>query len=444
MSFQFVHMAAYSRKGDGKGRSTSFVFSEARRDPVASLHVPAPGTPVVVSGVGVDEVERRHDVAADHARTTPQGGKPRRIRADQHTLMTVVASHPYTVEEVRVDAAKRTEVSRWEALTVDWLRGQYGDELVSVVRHEDESRWHLHAYVLPDDPAMRASALHPGQQAKAAVMSAGPAEGEDSKALNKRGDGAYKAAMRDWQDSYHAAVALPCGLTRLGPARRRLTRAEWQAEKVQARALRTTLDHAADVKRKVESFIGKKKGETETMVAQAETTTAALKAEAAAAKAESDRLLAEAKTATDDAKAAQDKAVREQRKASWMMTRVREADAHVRSASARLQRLPSLLRTVLDGFRKSKVADRIRAAVDSEMDRLREQATAASDRARKADTDRRMAEERARTLDRTLSETIAQRDAARKEIARLRPPEPEPAYSMGPRPSPRPTSRQTK
>ena len=109
MSFQFIHMTAYSRKGDGKGRSASYVFNEARRDPAASVHVANPAPPVVVFGVGVDEVERLHDAAADAATMTPKDGKPRRIQKSQHTLMTVVASHPLSMEEVRGDPDKRRE-----------------------------------------------------------------------------------------------------------------------------------------------------------------------------------------------------------------------------------------------------------------------------------------------------------------------------------------------
>ncbi|THF50235.1 hypothetical protein [Allorhizobium terrae] len=444
MAYQFVHMECFSRKGS-KGRSTSFVLGEARRDPAASLHVATPAPPVIVYGVGVDEVERMHDAAADAARTTPKGGKERRVRQDQHTLLTVVASHPATIEAVRGDAAMRAEVERWERLTVAWLREQYGDRLSSVVRHEDETRWHVHAYVLPDDPAMRATALHPGQSAKSAVMLAGPAEGEDSKTLNRRGDREYKRAMREWQDSYHAAVAQPCGLTRLGPGGRRLSRTEWQREKVQARALRASLDRAAAVKVKVESYVAEKKTETESMVSMATSEAAALRAKADAAKADAARRLTEAKTATESAKAAHDAAVREQRKAKSMMGRVREEAAKVRAASARLQRLPSMLRTALDGLRQSRVADRIRAAVAGEMDRLREQATsserradAADNRARAAESDRQKAEDRARNLDAALMETAAQRDAARREVQRLRLPEPEPSLGarFGPRPSP--------
>lgn len=37
--------------------------------------------------------------------------------------------------------------------------------------------------------------------------------------------------MRDFQDAYHAQVGAPCGLTRTGPKRRRLTREQWKQEK---------------------------------------------------------------------------------------------------------------------------------------------------------------------------------------------------------------------
>ncbi|WP_414900432.1 hypothetical protein [Rhizobium cremeum] len=414
MSFQFIHMTAYSRKGDGKGRSASYVFNEARRDPAASVHVANPAPPVVVFGVGVDEVERLHDAAADAATMTPKDGKPRRIQKSQHTLMTVVASHPLSMEEVRGDPDKRREAEEWEKRTVAWLRSEYGDQLVSVVRHEDESYYHLHAYVLPADPAMRAAALHPGQVAKAAIMAAGPAKGEDVKAVNKRGDQAYRAAMRAWQDSYHETVAIPCGLTRLGPQRRRLTRAEWQAEQTQAKALKTTIERAREVKRKGETFVATTKEDA-----------AKIAAEAAAAKAEADRQLVAAKVAMEAAMAAQDRAVAEQRKALSMMARVRQEAARVREATARLQRLPGALRSLFDGFKQSKVAARIRAAVESEMEALRRAAADAADRASAADAGHKEAEARAKNLRENLAETGRELATARRELAALRPPEPE-------------------
>lgn len=421
MAFQFIHMQGYSRKGDGKGRNTSFIFGEARRDPAACLHVEAPRPPVVVYGVDVDRVEAMHDAAAADARTLPKGGKERRVRQDQHTLMTVVASHPLTIEEVAADPVKRAEAERWEAITVDWLRDLYGDGLVSVVRHEDESRWHVHAYILPRDREMKAAGLHPGLVAKAEIMAAGPHEGEDPKAINKRGDNAYKAAMRGWQDAYFDAVAVRCGLARIGPGLRRLSRQEWQMEKQQAKALQKTLARAAEVRDEAKAVIRTTKQDA-----------AVIREEAARAKADADRQLAAAKLATNAALQAQDKAVREQRRAMSMMGRVRQEAARAREATARLQRLPGMLRSLWDGFRQSRIQDRLRETVTSEMDHLRQAATDAANRAAAADAGRREAETRARNLRQNLTEVGHQLAEARQEIVTLRLSEPVPGPVSAP------------
>jgi hypothetical protein len=413
MSFQFIHMEAFSKKGDGKGRTVAFVMAEARRDPVASVHVANPSVPVVVYGSTIDEVEAMHDAAAAVAMTAVKGGKPRKLRQDHKTLHTVIASHPFTMEEVRGDPQKRQQAEEWERRTIAWLRAQYGADLKSVVRHEDESHFHVHAYIVPtDDPEMRALRHHPGVVAKRAMMAAGPAEGDNSKVLSKRADAAYKSAMRSWQDSYHAAVGVPCGLARLGPQRRRLTRDQWHAEQVQAKALRSTLERAREVKRKGESMIAATKEDV-----------ARIAAEAAAVQAEAAHQLAAAKTATAAALAAQDKAVAEQRRARSMMSRVREEAARVREATAKLQRLPGAIRSLLDGFRKSKVAARIRQSVEFEVEALRRTAADAADRASAADAGRREAEARAKNLRASLTETGRDLATASRELAAIRPPE---------------------
>lgn len=280
MAYQFIHLESWSRKPDAKGRSTDFIFDEASRKPIASVHVADPKPPTVIYGLRVDEVRQMHDKAAAAAMTPGARGKLRKLDSKQKTLHTVVASHPYTVEEVRADKKKAAEVRDWERRTVAWLKQQYGPALKSVIRHTDEKQWHVHAYVLPtNDPQMRAGVYHPGAIAKKAVKAAGRRDGEDGKALNKRADVAYKAAMRDWQDSYHETVAVPCGLTRLGPARRRLTREEWKAEQAQARALQNAVDRAKAVKRQGQAYIDQTRADA-----------AAIKADAAQVKALTDRL----------------------------------------------------------------------------------------------------------------------------------------------------------
>ena len=241
MAFQFVHIESYSRKSDKHGRSTGFVFAEAARRPDACQHVVTPGTPTVLLGESVDGVRALHDARVEEATETTKAGKTRKIRQDQHTLLTVIASHPATTDEMRADPARAADVEAWQRRVVDWLRGQWGDDLVSVIRHDDEAHPHLHAYVLPSDPQCRARRLHPGVVAKEAAARVAVADGADAKTTNKRGDDAYRRAMRGMQDTYWTQVGLPSGQARLGPGRRRLERGAWAAEQAAVAAAATAL-----------------------------------------------------------------------------------------------------------------------------------------------------------------------------------------------------------
>ena len=251
VSYQFIHIETYARKADSAGRSTTFVFDEADRQPDACQHVTAPQPPTLVDGAMLAEVRALHDHRAAQA-MTEAAGKAKRIRVDQHTLATVVASFPNPWNEVRADSAQAAALADWERRTVDWLRDQFGDQLKAVVRHDDERFPHLHAYILPADASMRAKVLHPGWSAKSAAVAAAKAEGVDGKAANARGDSTYKAAMRAWQDCYWESVGLPCGLARLGPGRRRLTRAEWQTEQAAARTAAELLKRASAARQTVQ------------------------------------------------------------------------------------------------------------------------------------------------------------------------------------------------
>jgi hypothetical protein len=58
------------------------------------------------------------DARAAEARIAIAGGRTRKIRSDQVTLLTVVASHPATVDEVRTIPAVAADVAQWEQLVV--------------------------------------------------------------------------------------------------------------------------------------------------------------------------------------------------------------------------------------------------------------------------------------------------------------------------------------
>lgn len=388
MGYQFVHLESFARKPDAQGRGTDFIFAEASRKPDASVHVENPAPPVVVFGVGVEAVQEIHDTAAAAATIAVKGGHIRRLARDKKTLHTVIASYPATMDEIRDDPAKRKEAEEWEKRTIFWLRSQYGDDLKSVIRHEDEEYFHIHAYVIPvDEPGMSALKYHPGVATKRKIMDGGK-DGEDRKALSKRADAAYKQAMREWQDSYHEAVAVPCGLTRLGPQRRRLTRDEWQREKVQAKALQKTIERARQVKRDGENFVMR----TNT--------------EAAKIAADASREQDAARKATANAKSAQDRARQEKEQAQAAL-----ADA------ARYGGWTGRLRTAWDGLRKSRLIEKIRAEFSSEIDRWRDAAQTAERRQREAERQRFDAERRARDAQDAAMRLGIERDRLRSMLS---------------------------
>lgn len=273
LAYQFARIELYSRSGKA-GRTTDYIFDEVSRVPSASVHVPSPKPPEGIFGLDPDAVRALHDERAEDAKTprTDKNGKTtlKAIRKDQNTLAALIFSHPVTMDEYRASADVRRDVAEWEQRSIAWLREQHGDRLVSVIRHTDESHPHLHAYLLPDDPEMRAGLLHPGYPAKNAVLAAGPLPGEDKKAMGKRADRAYVAGMRAWLDDYHDKVAMPAGLTRLGAGKRRLTRAQWHAEKAQAAALKRAIERAAVVEAKGRAYIDRTKRKAAVIKADAE------------------------------------------------------------------------------------------------------------------------------------------------------------------------------
>lgn len=428
--FQFAHLEVYGRKADARGRSVDWVLSEAAREPGSCPHVATPMPPEVIHGVALSEVRRLHDEACSTANVTLSNGRLRAISKDQKSLLTVVTSHPALMESVRSDPAVAAEVRAWEKRSVTWLQERYGTALLSVIRHGDESHAHLHAYILPAD--LKAAALHPGTAAKRAVTSASPTDGEDGKALNRRGDQAYRAAMREWQDSYWQAVGLPSGLARLGPGRRRLTREEWQAERTAAAATKSAVARAAVIDRKGRAFVAAAKSTAAAAIAAAQEKASAAEQHATEAKA----LRAAAEQQATEAKAIHDAAVAREQQASQTLARAsRQAERVVAKATQRASRISSWggrIRSFIDGLRRSTIAETVRRAMAADLDRERARADDAARRAIEEAERRREAERRARSAAESVQTTARERDQARQELAVLRPAVPD--AGMGRRP----------
>ena len=116
--------------------------------------------------------------------------------------------------------------------------------------HLDEAHPHIHAFIVPKN--LRARELHPGVTAKREEVARALAGGDDSKTANKKGDRAYKAAMRSFLDDYHQKVGLSAGLLRDGPKRARLSRGEYLAAKAAAKNLADLMVKNQEMRVKIE------------------------------------------------------------------------------------------------------------------------------------------------------------------------------------------------
>lgn len=228
-SYQFIHIDGYGREGSTqthtkmnkhgakvttniKTRSARDILSEQWREDGACPHINNPGEPILLYGIPPLDVLPLIDEWADQAKDA-QG---RKLRKDALCTLIGVVSLPRAMED---------EFPQFAEDTLEWLKEKYGDRLKSVVVHNDESHPHLHFTVVPRI-GERMDDIHEGYKASKQAKIDGKKKGEQNLA--------YIGAMRAFQDEFSKKVAMAHGLTRIGPARRRLTRAQWHAEKTQA------------------------------------------------------------------------------------------------------------------------------------------------------------------------------------------------------------------
>jgi hypothetical protein len=234
MAPQFIRFETYGREGAHKKNSTerkSSMFAirdEMIRAPHACGHVPSPQPPVVLFG---DHPSKIIMMCAEQAsRAIDKAG--RKLRCDAPVVVAGVATWPQRRDVVDNNPEELKRYELWRDDTVAWLRVRWGDALASVVEHVDEPFAHFHFVLVPKldhNRRLRIGTVHPGHQAEAETAAAGGCKREQRKA--------HSAAMKKLQDDYYEDVAARHGLTRIGPARQRLTRAEWKEQKRQAESL---------------------------------------------------------------------------------------------------------------------------------------------------------------------------------------------------------------
>ncbi|MFT7724001.1 MAG: plasmid recombination protein [Roseateles sp.] len=228
-SYQFIHIDSYAREGSErkttvtkkngdkvttitKIRDAREILAEQWREQGACPHIKEPGKPGLLYGVPPMEVLPMIEEWAEQT-TDARGHK---LRKDGLCVLIGVASLPREMEDSFPEFAEST---------LAWLKQKYGDRLKSVVVHDDEAHPHLHFSVVPRI-GERFDDVHEGYRASKLAKTEGKKKGEQNLA--------YIEAMRGLQDEFSKRVAMRHGLTRIGPGRRRLTRAQWKAEKAQA------------------------------------------------------------------------------------------------------------------------------------------------------------------------------------------------------------------
>jgi hypothetical protein len=230
---QFIHIEVFSESVSKKavsrqsksGKSNNStksrlsvreVIAEAKREPSACHHVISPEPPTKIYGIDLDDVER----LAIASKTNQKDKIGKKLRIETPILLGGVTSYPK--DEYQSNPNK---FYLWLDAVVAWIKNEYGDNLKNITLHLDEENPHIHFYVI--SPIGRVKSLHPGYQADCLV------DPKDSIAKMR----AYKEAMRLFQNRYHSDVSSRFGMLRLGQGKQRKTRAEYLADKANAKLL---------------------------------------------------------------------------------------------------------------------------------------------------------------------------------------------------------------
>ena len=222
MSYQFIHIEDYGRnaakktKNDGKnkkyndetkGRSVSQIISEARSENGFCPNVEKPEDPILLYGVGLEEVEKLAIEYHENTKIADKNGKVKKLRTDANILLAGVIS------------LNRENIEIWDDYKNDsiaYLKNKYGKNLVSVIEHTDEEHPHIHFYCI-QDIGKRFDLMHDGKKALF--------ENRDKKKHDQ--NIAYLDSMRAFQEDFFKVVSSNYGLSKDGPRRARMSRSDY-------------------------------------------------------------------------------------------------------------------------------------------------------------------------------------------------------------------------
>ena len=251
---QFIHYEKYTLA------QIIGILNEAGREPGYIPHIANPSEPITLEG-DLELLQAKLELEVptiEHDVVLKSHGKDvqckRKIRSDANVLLAGVASYPHKKDSPDF---KIEEFEDWLQYLKTFLKKKYGKRLNTVVLHLDESHPHVHFYVIPDNYQM--NTLCDADKAVKAVSIELKDRTDLSKAQIKTiKTQANKKALRQYQDDYFAEVAIFCGQARLGPKRRRMSRAEYKDEvitnKLVGDCLNNTHKESLETKQKIKKL----------------------------------------------------------------------------------------------------------------------------------------------------------------------------------------------
>ena len=236
--FQFIHLEAYSLKANAQGgknakfnkevkaRTVREVLGEALRKEGFCNHVQEPEAPGVLYG-DLNAIEALCVDYHKNHKNTDKNGKEKALRSDANVLIAGVVSLEGIEENYK-------DWDQYKINVVEFLKEKYGENLAAVVEHTDEENPHLHFYIVPRI-GQKLDELHDGKKAVLELKKKEP------KALKGKQNKIYIEAMKAFQDEFYEKVSKNFGLTKIGPARSRVSRKIYFEQKKAAEEYRKTL-----------------------------------------------------------------------------------------------------------------------------------------------------------------------------------------------------------
>ncbi|CAK3982336.1 Plasmid recombination enzyme [Vibrio crassostreae] len=218
--YQFLHFETYARKASKTKKAFETIVKEFMREHGNCPHVKNPQTPKLLYGV---DAYAANEIICNIA-SSSKDKKGRKIRTDAQVCVSGVMSFP---RELRNE--DESFYQSWLIDNIKYLKEKYGNNLLSILEHDDEEHPHIH-YVVTNRNVEKNGDFNVANIHK-------PINAREREKGRKAKYDAYKQACRLEQDEYYNAVSIKYGLLRIGPGRQRLSRAAYKAAKHNAMML---------------------------------------------------------------------------------------------------------------------------------------------------------------------------------------------------------------